>query len=50
MGLGLYLSRELVELHGGTMTIDTAAGGGARVVVRLPRAAASDTSAARPGG
>jgi signal transduction histidine kinase len=50
LGLGLHVSRELVELHGGTMTINEAAGGGARVVVRLPRAAASDASAARPGG
>jgi signal transduction histidine kinase len=40
MGLGLYVSRELVELHGGTIAIEEPEGGGSRFVVRLPRALA----------
>jgi signal transduction histidine kinase len=42
MGLGLYVSRELVEQHGGTIWIEEPDGGGARVVVRLPRGEVSD--------
>jgi signal transduction histidine kinase/integral membrane sensor domain MASE1 len=38
MGLGLYVSRELVELHGGTIDVEEPEGGGSRFVVRLPRA------------
>jgi signal transduction histidine kinase len=37
-GLGLPLTNALVELHGGTMTIDTALGRGTRVSVVLLRA------------
>jgi PAS domain S-box-containing protein len=36
LGLGLYISRELVEAHGGTITVDTAPSGGAVFSVRLP--------------
>lgn len=36
MGLGLYISREIVELHGGSIEIQAPAGGGTRVVVTLP--------------
>jgi signal transduction histidine kinase len=39
MGLGLYVSREIVELHGGTIAVEEPEGGGTRFVVRLPRAA-----------
>lgn len=35
-GLGLYLVNGLVKAHGGTVTIDDAPGGGARIVVVLP--------------
>jgi signal transduction histidine kinase len=35
-GLGLGVSRAIVERHGGTLRIGQAAGGGARVEVRLP--------------
>lgn len=38
-GLGLAIVRDVVGAHGGTVTIDDAAGGGARVVVALPAAA-----------
>lgn len=35
-GIGLALSRRVVERHGGTLTVDTDAGGGAVFVVQLP--------------
>lgn len=35
-GLGLYISRSLVELHGGTLRIESTLGAGTRVTVRLP--------------
>jgi two-component system, NtrC family, sensor kinase len=37
-GLGLALSREYVEADGGTLTVEEAPTGGARVVVKLPLA------------
>ncbi len=36
MGLGLYLSRRIVEAHGGTIWVEDRAGGGAEFVVELP--------------
>jgi PAS domain S-box-containing protein len=36
MGLGLYISRRLVEMHGGTIGIDSPPDGGTRVTVTLP--------------
>ncbi len=36
MGLGLYVSRDIVELHGGEITAEFPADGGSRFVVRLP--------------
>jgi signal transduction histidine kinase len=35
-GLGLPLTKALVELHGGTLAIDSAVGKGTTVAVRLP--------------
>lgn len=37
LGLGLYIVRELVLAHNGTISVDEAAGGGARFTVELPR-------------
>jgi signal transduction histidine kinase len=36
MGLGLFISREIVHLHGGTLTVESPNERGARFVVRLP--------------
>lgn len=36
MGLGLYISRQIVELHGGTITAEFPDDGGARFVIVLP--------------
>jgi signal transduction histidine kinase len=36
MGLGLYISWKIVDLHGGHITAEFPPGGGTRVVVRLP--------------
>jgi PAS domain S-box-containing protein len=38
MGLGLYISRQIVELHGGTIRAEFPEDGGTRMVVRLPLA------------
>jgi excisionase family DNA binding protein len=37
MGLGLYISRQIVELHGGELAVEFPPDGGTRFVVRLPR-------------
>ena len=37
MGLGLFISKEIVVQHGGTLTVETPTSGGARFVVRLPQ-------------
>jgi signal transduction histidine kinase len=36
-GLGLYISRGLVEAHGGTLTVGDAPGGGAEFCFTIPR-------------
>ena len=35
-GLGLAIARRLVELHGGTLTVEDGPGGGARFVLQMP--------------
>jgi len=41
-GLGLYIVGGLTKAHGGTVTIDDAPGGGARIVVTWPAASPSE--------
>ena len=36
VGLGLHIAKEIVELHGGTLTLETPADGGSCFVVTLP--------------
>jgi signal transduction histidine kinase len=45
-GLGLPLSKAIVELHGGLIGIDSAPGAGTKVSVILPREAAGAAAAA----
>ena len=39
MGLGLYISREIVELHGGTLVCEESGEAGTRMAVTVPRGA-----------
>jgi CheY-like chemotaxis protein len=39
LGIGLSLSRRLVELHGGTITLDSSSPAGSTFLIRLPLAA-----------
>ncbi|HWL65799.1 MAG TPA: HAMP domain-containing sensor histidine kinase [Actinomycetota bacterium] len=41
-GLGLYLSRRLVEAHGGTITVESRSGEGATFVVSIPAESPDD--------
>lgn len=36
LGLGLYLTRQLAEAHGGTISVQSSPGGGASFILRLP--------------
>ena len=44
-GLGLFISRETVQAHGGTLTLDSQVGKGTTVVISLPGQHAAATSA-----
>ena len=50
MGLGLYISRRIVEMHGGTIQIDAPADDGTRVTVTLPVATGGSGPARRKHG
>ncbi len=39
LGLGLSIAKSFVEMHGGTIAAECRDGGGARIIVRLPRLA-----------
>ncbi len=41
MGLGLYISRQIAELHGGSLTAEFPDDGGSRFVLLLPKVAAA---------
>lgn len=45
LGLGLYISRRLAQVHGGDLAVADAPGGGAIFTVTLPRNAATSQSA-----
>ncbi len=42
MGIGLAVSRGIVEVHGGTLALEESPGGGACFVIRLPRHSADE--------
>lgn len=48
MGLGLYVTRNIVEAHGGTVRAASRSGEGSTFVVDLPRRPAGDQSVASP--
>jgi signal transduction histidine kinase len=48
LGIGLYVARQIVELHRGTITVECPPDGGARFVVSLPALKARGEAAATP--
>src|SRR5690606_29340024 len=49
-GIGLYISKGIVQLHGGSLDIGTSPLGGADFVVTLPREGAAQEDTAAPSG
>ena len=47
LGLGLAISKDIVEAHHGGLSVESVVGQGTRFVVRLPRALPSDTTMAQ---
>jgi PAS domain S-box-containing protein len=45
VGLGLHIAKEIVELHGGTLTVEAPIDGGSRFVVTMPRNSSNGSSA-----
>jgi signal transduction histidine kinase len=49
LGLGLYISREIIAAHGGTIEVDSEPGDGATFTIRLPLASRSDSTPKNDG-
>jgi NtrC-family two-component system sensor histidine kinase KinB len=49
-GIGLYVAKGIVTAHGGSVRYEAAEGGGARIVVALPRVADGSARAGRGSG
>jgi signal transduction histidine kinase len=43
LGLGLYVARQIIDTHGGGITVESEPGVGSTFIVRLPRAASAAT-------
>lgn len=50
LGLGLWIVRKLVEAHGGTVSLQSAVGGGTTFTVLLPLGPAEEPESGRSGG
>ncbi len=49
MGLGLYITKQIVDAHGGTIRVESALGEGATFIVALPKQGAASTPSQREG-